>query len=130
MVKSNSNPGGASARPADDILRLAESINLALAKAKSAWPDIDHRIALHASVVMAQARRDGVKLDISSFAVSVGLSRSTASRMLRDWERRGYCRLDRGGNRTVICQTESMRAEADRVFEAVAARMRDQNDSR
>lgn len=105
-----------SADPHHACVVLFDAIHRSVAKE---IPELDPMLTMRACVAFAFAERDGVDLDISSFAVSVGVSRSRASRFLRDWERCGYCTLDSVGSRTLVLWSPKFREACSRVFKTI-----------
>lgn len=115
MVSERTGPRSADRRQV--CVRLFDAIHRAVAKEA---PDLDSMLMTRACVAFAYAENDGVDLDVTSFAVSVGVSRSRASRFLRDWERNGYCRLRRTGSRTLVLPTQKFEAASARIYGTVA----------
>ena len=93
-------------QPVDDLLRVIDFLHAANEKAKKAWHDIDHILAARAAVGIARARRDNHVVDITSFAVIMEMPRTTALRLLREWESHGYFELEVTAKNTFVYGTQ------------------------
>lgn len=96
----------------DDILSTADFMWHKTLLERRLWPEIESDAAGVASVFMAQAIRDNVDIDVSSFAAMLGKTRPTVHRMLQRWESLGYCTMTRVGRRTLVAPTEAMRVRS------------------
>ena len=106
-----------SAFPFYDISQTIKICSLSALKAKKIWVDIDADIATRAAVEMARAQMDEILLDVSSFAIALGMPRTSAFRMLSIWEAKGYCLLDKKPNKTYVLPTKKMVNCGVRYFE-------------
>ena len=103
-----------------DILRIAEVLHASRARAARLWPDISPDLASKAAIAMLRASRDGLNIDISSFAAMVDLPRSSAHRLLTEWQALGYCTLNPVGNRTYVVATPVMIKKSAQYIDFVA----------
>lgn len=84
-------------------------LNFCDTRARRVWPDIDSDLAKMSCISMLKASIDGVNIDVSSFAALNNLPRTTAYRILKNWESRGYCHLTKHGRQTIVVFSTDMK---------------------
>jgi DNA-binding IclR family transcriptional regulator len=118
-----------SAQPEELILKSLESLHTFNERAKVIWTEINPQLAARAAVAMLRASRDGLDIDVSSFSAMMGIPRSSAHRMLTEWESLGYCQLNSDGNRTLVIASALMIKKASEFIEAVARVLEGENST-
>lgn len=103
-----------------DVLRIAERLHASNLHAARLWQDISPDLACKAAIAMIRASRDDLNIDISSFAAMVDLPRSSAHRLLTEWQALGYCTLNPVGNRTYVVATPVMIEKSARYIDFIA----------
>lgn len=103
-----------------EVLRIAEALHASNLRAARLWPDIAPDLASKAAIAMLRASRDGLNIDVSSFAAMVDLPRSSAHRLLTEWQVLGYCTLNPVGNRTYVVATPMMIEKSARYIDFIA----------
>lgn len=71
------------------------------------WPGKNSCFVLQAMTALYSSKRQGYELDVSAFAATMDIPRTSAHRMLNSWHRKKYITLERTGRKTLVHLTPS-----------------------
>ncbi|WNJ98357.1 hypothetical protein L2D14_10780 [Thalassospiraceae bacterium LMO-JJ14] len=90
----------------DDMLKPAEAYLKTISSLNRLWAEKNGVVVMTAMTMLYRSARQGYETDITAFAAAMSLPRTSAHRMLHDWEKKEYVRLERKGRKTTIHLTE------------------------
>jgi hypothetical protein len=109
-----------STQPIAELFGVIDFLHAANEKAKKAWHDIDHILAARAAVGIGRATRDSHVINITSFAVIMDMPRTTALRLVKEWEKQGYFELEVTAKNTFVYGTQKMIDASVQYFDELA----------
>lgn len=86
----------------DDILAATAQFTRITTMINRLWPGKNSCFILQAMTALYSSKRQGYDLDVSAFAATMDIPRTSAHRMLNAWHRKKYVKLERTGRKTLV----------------------------
>jgi len=101
-TRSSSSAQSHPAYSRDDTLRSVDSYLKTVAALDKLWQEKNSVVVMTAMSMLYRSTHQGYETDITAFAAAMRIPRTSAHRMLNEWERKKYVKLDRKGRKTSI----------------------------
>ncbi len=86
----------------DDIFHSAETMLGIVAKIDQVFPDQKSYHLMTAIAILFRSQKQGYDIDISAFSAALNIPRTSAHRLLQDWERQNVITLKKDGRKTTV----------------------------